>query len=120
VRGRVDAKQLVDDAEGAVAGDVQREQARGADGSVAVDPDERRGEGEVPEQLVEERRVEGRIGEVTLGPVVAVDLERPRQVGGPPERIAAVPRWASRSSATVTSEKSATIASTSPRASSSK
>jgi hypothetical protein len=86
VRGRVDAEQLVDDAEGAVAGDVEREQAGCADAAVAVESHERGGKREVPEQFVEERGVEGRIGEVGLGSVVGVDLERPRQVRGSAEQ----------------------------------
>jgi hypothetical protein len=87
VGGRVDAEQLVDDAEAPVAGDLQREQARRADAAAAVEPDQRGGEREVPQQLIEERRMEGRIGELAVGPVVAVDLERPRQVRGPPEQL---------------------------------
>src|SRR4029450_9040275 len=52
-----------------------------------VEPDQRCGERKVPQQLVEERRMERRIGDVAVGPMVAVDLECPRQVSGPPEQL---------------------------------
>jgi hypothetical protein len=42
VRGRVDPEQLIDDAEGAVAGDVESKEAGRADRAVVSEPDERR------------------------------------------------------------------------------
>ena len=57
--GRVDAQQLLADPSERVAGDVEREQARRADRPAAAELDEREGEQEVPDDLVEEGRVEG-------------------------------------------------------------
>jgi hypothetical protein len=55
---RVDAQQLLEDAERRVPGDVEGEEPGRADLAVAAKPDECSGERQVPEQLVEERRVE--------------------------------------------------------------
>ena len=85
MRGGVDAQQFLDDAEGAVAGDVQCEQAGG--GWPVVPEPRARGQDEVPQQLVEESRVEGRLCGVAVGPVLGVDLDCPRQVGGAPEEF---------------------------------
>jgi hypothetical protein len=84
MRGRIDAEQLVNGREGAVAGDVEREQARRPDVAVAVEPDQCGGEREVPQQLVQERRVERRIGEIAVGPTVgSISSAHGRSVGRP-------------------------------------
>ncbi len=56
--GVVDPERLFVDAECGVAGHVEGEQARWPDLGVMAEPDEKRGEGEVEDQLVEERRLE--------------------------------------------------------------
>jgi len=79
VLGRVDAQQFLEDPEGRVARDVEREEPRRADGARASQPHEERGQRQVPDDLVEEGGVEGGAVEVARGAVVAVDLEPPRQ-----------------------------------------
>jgi hypothetical protein len=87
VVGRIGAQELFEDAKAGVAGDVEREQTRGADLAVAAEPDQRAGKAKVPTQLIEERRVKCVVGRVAVGTVRLVDLESPRQVGGPPEEL---------------------------------
>ncbi len=79
VLGRVDAQQLLEDPEGRVAGDVEREEPGRADGAPSSQPDQEGRQGQVPDDLVEEGGVEGGAVEVARGAVVAVDLEAPRQ-----------------------------------------
>ena len=62
VVGGVDPEALLEDAEGRVAGDVEGEEAGGSDLAVVAEPDEEAGEAEVPDQLVEEGRLEGGVG----------------------------------------------------------
>ena len=83
--GGVGAQQLFEDAEAGVAGDVEREQPGRADLAAAPEPDQRGGEREVPDQLVEERRVKGGVGLVAGGAVRRIDLQAPGQAGGPPK-----------------------------------
>ena len=57
VAGGVDTQDLLEDAKTRVAGHVEGEQAGWSDHSTAAEPDERAGEREVEDELVEERRV---------------------------------------------------------------
>ena len=60
VVGGVNPKQLLTDSHEGVAGDVEGEEARGPDPAVMAEPHQRTGERQVPDQLIEEGRVEGR------------------------------------------------------------
>ena len=89
VLGRVGAQQLDPQPPDAVADDVEREGPAVAEPEPAVGPDHERGGGEVPQQLVQEGRVEVAehdrlVVDAEGGPaaVPLVDLQRPRQVGG--------------------------------------
>jgi hypothetical protein len=73
----IHAQQLFEDAKAGVAGDVQGEQPGGADAAPVPEPHEHGREAEVPDQLVEERGVEGCVVRIALGPVGGVDLESP-------------------------------------------
>jgi hypothetical protein len=86
VRG-VDAQQFLADAPERVARHVEREGAGRSDGAPSAELHERCGQDEVPHDLVEERRVEGRVVRVGGGPVGRVDLERPRQGGWAAEQL---------------------------------
>ncbi len=83
----IDAKQLLTDTRERVAGDVQREETRRADPPAPAEPDEHGGQREVPQQLVEERRVEGGKALKAGGPVGRVDLESPREARGASEEL---------------------------------
>src|ERR687888_334422 len=76
VVGGVDAQELLEDAKARVAGDVEREQPGGANLAAAAEPDQRRGESEVEDELVEERGVEGGVALVAVGAVRGVDAQR--------------------------------------------
>ena len=67
--GRIDPQRLLEDPKGRVAGDVEGEEARRADPAVVAEPDQEGGERQVPDQLVEEGRVEGGEGLIARGPV---------------------------------------------------
>ena len=75
-----------------VEGDVEGEEPRWPRAETPLDhvDEQRRGE-EVPEQLVEERRVVGRLIERRERPVARVDLEPPRQVGRLAEELLVPP-----------------------------
>src|SRR3954447_7768314 len=62
VVGGVDAQQFLEDAKRGVAGDVEREETGRADVAVVPKPDQRGGEREVPDDLVEEGGVGGVAG----------------------------------------------------------
>src|SRR5262249_5494570 len=87
VVGGVDAEALLEDAEGRVAGDVEGEEAGGADLAVMAEPDEEGGQGQVPDDLVEEGRLEGGEVEGAGGAVFGCDLEAPGEVGGAAEQL---------------------------------
>ena len=90
--GRVDPQQLHPEAAEAVDRDVGREHPRRARAQPSLDQeDEDRRRPEVPEQLVEEGRMEGRLVEVVERPVDRVDLEPPREVGRLPEELLVPP-----------------------------
>ena len=57
VMSGVDAQEFLEDAKPRVAGDVEGEQPGRADLASAAQPDEGAGEREVPDQLVEKRRL---------------------------------------------------------------
>src|SRR3954467_53311 len=87
VLGRVDAQQLLEDPEGRVARDVEREEPGCADGAAPSQPHQEGRQGQVPDDLVEEGGGEGGAVEVARQPVVAVDLEAPRQRGRAPVEL---------------------------------
>src|SRR5262245_35643483 len=89
VRG-VDAEQLLEEATEAVPGDVEREQRRPPDPEVAVDHEQHHHADDVPDELVQEGRVEGRVLDVRAA-VRRVDLEPPRQVGRLPVELLVEP-----------------------------
>src|ERR687898_787515 len=91
-RRRVDPQRLDPGASQRVAGDVEGEQPTGATAGVAsLPPDEQSRQGQVPQRLVQERRVE-RLGvEVSRRTVVGVDLQAPRQAGGTAEELLVEP-----------------------------
>ena len=79
--GWVDAQKLFEDAKEGIAGDVEGEETSGADAAMVAEPREGGSEREVPDDLVEEGRVEGGVGAVAVGSVGGVDLKRPGQRG---------------------------------------
>jgi hypothetical protein len=85
--GWVDPDRLLEDAEGRVAGDVEGEEAGRADASVMPEPDEEGRQRKVPDQLVQESRVEGGERRVSGRSVGRRDLQRPRQVGRATEQL---------------------------------
>src|SRR6185312_11211115 len=87
VVGGVDPQALLEDPEGRVAGDVKGEEAGRADPAVVAEPDQEGGQGEVPDDLVEEGRLEGGVVEVALGAVRGGDLEAPGKVGRAAEEL---------------------------------
>ncbi len=87
VLGRVDPQGLLEDAERRIAGHVEREEARRADPPVVAEPDEEGGERQVPDQLVEERRVEGGERLVARWPMGGRYLQRPGQAARAPEEL---------------------------------
>src|SRR3954469_10751869 len=87
VLGRVDAQQLLEDSEGRVPRDVEREEPGCPDGAAPSQPHQEGRQGQVPDDLVEEGGVEGGAVEVASGPVVAIDLEPPRQRGRAPVEL---------------------------------
>ena len=74
-----------------VPGDVEGEERRGAQLEALADVDQNRDADEVPDQLVEERRVIGGAVEVLERPVGGVDLQPPREVGGLAEELLVPP-----------------------------
>ena len=85
--GGVDPQALLEDPERRVPGHVQREQPRRADRAAAAEPHQQAGQGQVEQQLVQERRLEGCEPFVTLRPELRVDLQAPRQAGGLAEQL---------------------------------
>jgi hypothetical protein len=59
VVGGVHTQRLLEDAKGRVAGDIEGEETRWANAAMVAEPDEEGGEREIPDQLIEEGRVEG-------------------------------------------------------------
>src|SRR5437868_12437813 len=82
VVGRVDAQDFLVRAEGRVPGDVEREQRGPAQREAPVDPEEDADADQVPRELVEERRVEGREPLVAAHAMGGIDLQRPRKLRG--------------------------------------
>jgi len=64
VVGGVDPQALLEDAEGRVAGDVEGEEAGRLDLAVVAEPDQEGGQRQVPDDLVEEGRLEGGVVDV--------------------------------------------------------
>ena len=85
--GLVDAEPLDPEAADAVAEDVHRQQPPAGRPEPLVDPEQHTAEGEVPQRLVQERRVERRARRRAGRQVLVVDLQRPREVGRPPEQL---------------------------------
>src|SRR5690242_6847754 len=75
---RVDAQQLFEEPAEAVPGDVEREQPRPPDTEAPVDEQQDDDADDVPDELVQKRRVEGRVLDVAAA-VRLVDLQSPRQ-----------------------------------------
>src|SRR5438045_897575 len=84
---RIDAERLLEDPEARVARDVEREQRGWVNAPSPTDPDQRARQREVPDQLVEEGRMKGRVVRVAIRPVRRVDLESPGQVRRPTEEL---------------------------------
>jgi hypothetical protein len=76
----IDPQELLADATQGVAGDVEGEQPRCTNAAVLSEPHQDACEAEVPDQLIEEGRVEGGKLLIPGRAVSRVDLERPRQV----------------------------------------
>src|SRR5206468_5843587 len=87
VVGRVDPQRLLEDPEGRISGHVQGEEARRADLPPLAEPDQRSCEREVPDDLVEEGRLERRVLEVPGRTVDRVDLQAPRKARRPAEQL---------------------------------
>src|SRR5262245_36371797 len=87
---RIDPQQLLEEASEAVPRHVQREQRRPPDAEVAVDQQKHDNADDVPDELVQERRVEGRVLDVGAA-VRLVDLQSPRQRRGLPEELLVEP-----------------------------
>jgi len=85
--GRIDAQQLLEDPERRVSGHVEREQAWSAHRAALTQPDQRAGQGQVPEQLVEKRRLEREVAEIPGRAVRRIDLQTPRQLRRPAEEL---------------------------------
>ena len=89
---RVDAQHLDPEAADAVEEDVEGEQAPGRIvPEPALDEEEHPGGSEVPQRLVQERRVERLVVDVVDRAVLGIDLEAPRQVGRPAEQLLVPP-----------------------------
>ena len=80
----IDPDRLLEDPERRVPGHVQGEQAPRADPPVVAQPDQQGGEGQVPDDLVQERRLEGPVAEVPGRPVGRGDLQTQGSVVGFP------------------------------------
>ena len=89
--GRVDPQGLEVEAEAGVERDVEREERRRPEAEAAVEQEQRPGGEEVPERLVEERRVEGLVEDVLVRPACGVDLEPPGQLGRLAEELLVPP-----------------------------
>src|SRR5262249_39914577 len=78
VRG-VDSQQLLPNASERVARDIKSEESGRTNAAMMAQPNQCPGQAEVPDQLVEEGRLEG--GELLVAgrPVVRIDVEAPRQ-----------------------------------------
>ncbi len=84
---RVDPQQLLKDAKAGVARDVERKQSGRTDPPAMSEPDQHSGQRQIPDQLVEEGRLEG--GELLVAgrAVGAIDLKPPRQRGRTAEQL---------------------------------
>ena len=87
VLGRIDPQRFLEDPEGRVPGHVQREQARRLDVTVMPQPDQERGQQQVEDQLVQERRVERAVLRIARRAEGRVDLQPPGQAGGATEQF---------------------------------
>ena len=85
VMGGVGAQELLDDAETRVAGDVQREQPGRPDRAAMAEPDQGAGKREVPDQLVQERRVKRGDVFVAAGTVRGIYPKTQGRLVGPPK-----------------------------------
>src|ERR1019366_7320241 len=84
---RIDPQRLLEDPKRAVAGDVEREEPGNLDLARPSKPDQRSGEHEVPDDLVEEGGLEGAVLEVARRAMRHVDLQPPGQRGRPAEQL---------------------------------
>ena len=84
---RVHPERLLEDPERGIARHVQREQAGREDLPVMAEPDQGRGQRHVPDQLVQERRLEEGEGRIPGRPVGERDLQAPRQARRPAEQF---------------------------------
>ena len=78
---RVDPERLLVRAEAGVEHHVQGEEPRRLDAEAPADQDQHPDEEHVPDELVQEGRLERRVELVPGGPMGRIDLEGPRQVG---------------------------------------
>jgi len=79
----VDPQRLDPGAADGVGGDVERERPAGAESVAALGPEHQTSDPQVPDRLVEKRRLVGRDLRGVSGPVGRVDPYRPRQRRGP-------------------------------------
>ncbi len=87
MRGGVHAQRLLEDPERRITGYVQGEQAGREDPPVVPEPDQRQGQRHVPDQFVQERRLEVGEGRVAGRPVGERDLQAPGQAGRAAEQL---------------------------------
>ena len=87
----VDAQKLLEEAAEAVVGDVQRKEPGRLDPPPSRDPQQQQDAKDVPDQLVQKRRVERGLVDVLRGPVGNVDLQPPRQRCGLAEELLVPP-----------------------------
>src|SRR5439155_7952461 len=91
VLGRVDPERLLEAAERRVEGDVEREERGPADPEAPVDPEQHADHGHVPDELVQEGRVERLRVEIARRPVRRIDLQAPRERGRLAEELLVPP-----------------------------
>ena len=89
--GRVDTQPLDPEATGEVAGDIDGEQPPRPQLHPPVDQDQQATQRQIPQALVQERRVKQRSRAVASGKVRVVDLQPPRQCGGATEQFLVPP-----------------------------
>jgi len=83
----IDPQGLLEDTEGRIPGHVEREQRRRPDLATVVEPDQHRRERQVPDDLVQEGRLEGGVLGVPGRAVRVGDLQRPWQRRGLAEQF---------------------------------
>ena len=88
---RIDAQEFDPQAAYAVADDVDREQTTAGYDLLAIEPQQERDERQVPQQLVQERRLVGRLGGVFHRTMLGIDAHRPGQRRRTPEEFLVEP-----------------------------